>query len=318
MRFGDQYGGGLATAGGLFLDYEMNWNRGDDMEGGLVVRGLTRQDWGVGLRQYYRLDDRTTLNAQFDFPSHHSLFGSANLSRQFDGFQMSLTGNSTRSIRGSNYQTESYGFVMERDPMKFGDLPLRLYLGFTASQSATRSDFYNQSQTAIGARARLQMGTVPIDSTSSVNASLLVSKLSGKNTLKGLSYVADVSYSKRFGQNASAAITYNFTEDGFTSDFLGRQSISVQGSYGVGQLSLSAFGTKSIDADRLNYYIDGSFRLSPLWRLSYVSSFNRYFGSSWFDEQIMLAYRLGMRDVGIVWSNRTKRFGLQVLGATID
>jgi hypothetical protein len=32
----------------------------------------------------------------------------------------------------------------------------------------------------------------------------------------------------------------------------------------------------------------------------------------------MLAYRLGARDIGIVYSPQTKKFGLQILGAPID
>jgi hypothetical protein len=318
LRFGDHSGRGFATSNGLMLDYELNWNRGDHMEGGLVVSGLGRNDWGVGVRQYYRLDDRTVLNAQLDFPAHQSYFGSASVSRQFDGFHTTLSANHSRSIEGQKYENETYSFVLEKDPIRLGALPFKLYLGLTSSQTSTRTDYYDRQQTAHGVRARLQMNPLPVDSSSTVNASLSVSKLQGTNTAEGLTYVADVSYSKRFGNTASAVISYNLIEDGFTSEFYGRQALSFQGYVNSGRLGLSVFGSKSLDLDRLNYYVDGSFRISSLWRLSYSSTFYRYLGDSYSDNYWMLAFRLGARDIGIVWSQRTKRFGLQVLGAPID
>src|SRR5262249_23573132 len=52
LTTGESYGRGLGVNRGLFLNYELNWNKGDDMDGGLVLSGLNRNDWGIGLHHY--------------------------------------------------------------------------------------------------------------------------------------------------------------------------------------------------------------------------------------------------------------------------
>lgn len=318
FRTGDRYGRGLATSGGAFLDYELKWNRGDELEGGLTVSGLARKDWGLGVRHYQRIDDRSVMNVGLDFPSHQSVSGNGSVSRQFNGFQMSLSGNSSRSLKGPQFTSSSYAFVLESDPIKLGKMPLRLYTGFTASQSATKTDFYDRDQTAVGLRSRLQLLPQKLDSSSTLHASFSVSKLRGTNTLSGLTYLADVSMSKRFGRNFSTLLTYNYAEDGFTSNLIGRHSLSLQAYYNAGRTNFSVFGSKSLDFDRMTYYGDVTYRLSQTWRLSYAYTYNRYLTSSFLDDSWMLAYRLGNRDIGLVYSRDTRRFGLQILGAPID
>ncbi len=318
FRWGDRYGRGYSTTNGASLDYELNWYRGDDMEGGFTINGLARSDWGLGARHYQRLDDRTTLNLQLEFPAHKSVYGSGSISRQFDGYHATLNAHSSRALRGDPFTSESYSFVVEKDPTKLGNLPIRLYYGLTASQSETRSEFYSREQTAVGMRARFQMLPQPIDDSTTVNASLLVSKLSGTNTPSGLGLLGDVSLSKRFGPGASAVLTYNYAEDGFTSSLIGRHNLSLQGHYGVGRANLSLFGSQSIDVDRVSYFADASYRVGGNWRLSYGYTYNRYLGDDYLDDSYMVSYRLGAREFGLVWTRSTKRIGLQVLGAPIQ
>jgi hypothetical protein len=104
-----------------------------------------------------------------------------------------------------------YSFVLEKDPTKVGNLPLRLHYGLTASQSSTKTEFYDRTQTAVGVQARLQMNSVPLDRDSSAFASLVVKKVEGSNTAPGLTWIADVSLNRRFGRNASLVLNYNYT-----------------------------------------------------------------------------------------------------------
>ena len=62
---------------------------------------------------------------------------------------------------------------------------------------------------------------------------------------------------------------------------------------------------------------DLGFSLSNLWRLSYTYTLDRYVGSTYVDYMVALGYRLGIREIGLTYSNRTKRLGIQILGTGI-
>ena len=176
LTTGESYGRGVGVNRGLFLNYELNWNRGDDMDGGLVFSGINRGDWGIGARHYMRLDDRSTMNAQVEFPAHKSVYGSAGINRQFNGFNMSLNGSSTRTLRGTEFESRQYQMVVEKDPTKVGKLPIRLYYGVTATSLFSQSPSFTQSQESAGARARMQLLPQNIDKATSLSASFLVKK----------------------------------------------------------------------------------------------------------------------------------------------
>lgn len=318
LTTGEQYGRGTGVNRGLFLNYELNWNRGDDMDGGLVFSGINRSDWGLGIRQYLRIDERTAANAQIEFPAHKSVYGAASLSRQFDGFNMSLNGSSTRTLRGTEFTSQNFTFVAEKNPTKIGKLPLRLYYGITASSLSSESPNFRQSQESAGVRARLQLQPQNLDSATSLSASFNVSKLYGRHTLRGLSYVADISLRRNLGPSSGVVVGYNFTEDGFTSSLIGRQSVSAQAYYGAGRTNFSAFATRSLDLERSNYFVDASYRISPLWRFSYAYTFSQYLTDKYLDFNYTLGYIFGGREFGLTWSNRSKRFAIQILGAAID
>lgn len=318
FRWGERYGRSTTASSTGFVNYELNWNRGDDMEGGFVLSGIGRNDWGVGLRQYYRADERTVANVQLDLASLDSIYGSANLSRQFEGFSASLNANQARAISGQLFNSSGYSMIVERDPMKVGTLPMRLYLGLSATHTKTESRFASNEATRYGTRARMQFLPMRPDSQSTLNASFMVEALGGDTSRSGLAYTADLSLGRQLGRSGSALLTYNFNDDGFNSRLLGRHSMSIQTFLSSGRLGLSAMANQALDVERSTFLIDASYRVSDLWRLSYSYTFNRYFGDSYLDYSAMIGYRLGVREVGLIYSHRTRRIGFQVLGATFD
>lgn len=318
LTTGENYGRGYGVNSGLFLNYERNWNRGDDLDGGLTISGINRNDWGVGARHYQRIDDRSSMNMQLDFPAHRSVYGSASASRQFNGFSMSLSGSSAHALRGVDYTSRQYSLVAEKDPTKVGKLPLRLYYGVTASSLRTTSDSFNHSQESAGVRARMQLQPQFLDKATSLSGSFLVSKLYGSHVLNGLALVGDLSLRRTLGRDASLVVGYNYAEDGFTSKFIGKQSLSTQAYYGAGRTSFSAFASRSLDLDRFNYFVDASYRLSGLWRLSYAYTASRYLSDSYLDANVTLGYLFGGREFGLTWLARKKRFAIQILSAPID
>ncbi len=318
LTTGENYGRGYGANGGMFLNYERTWNRGDDLDGGLTLSGLNRSDWGVGARHYQRIDERSSFNAQVEFPAHKSVYGSASVSRLFNGFSMSLNGSSSRSLRGVDYTSQQYSLIAEKDPTKVGKLPLRLYYGVTASQMSTNSDSFAYSQQSAGMRARLQLQSQKLDRNTALSGSFLVSKLYGTNVLSGLALVGDLSLRRALSKDSSLVVGYNYAEDGFTDKFIGKQSLNAQAYYGAGRTTFSAFANRSLDLDRFNYFVDASYRMSGLWRLSYAYTASRYLAESFLDYNLTIGYLFGGREFGLTWLGRHRRFAIQILSAPID
>ncbi len=330
FRTGERQGRGAAASAGAFLDYEMTWNRGDSMEGSLTFSGLARNDWLFSARQYFRPDDRTNIFAQLDSPSGRSVYGSAGASRQFNGFQASFNADTMRTLRGLRTSRDSYSFIVEKDPTKIGRLPLQLFYGLTAT---SRNEAYDvsmlneegkkvgwqekSSQNAYGLRARLQSFPMPLDRHTTLSTSFSASVLKGHNVpSSGVGLVGSATLSRRLGSNASVVATYDFVQDGFNDRLIGKHRLTLQGSYSAGRTDFSAFMARSLDMRRMNLYGDLSYRMSGLWRFAFGYTYDQYLSDSYLDYSVTLGYRLGWREVGLTWSRRTKRIGLQLLGTS--
>lgn len=317
FRTGDQYGRGTSSSsGGAFVDYELNWNRGDDMDGGIALRGIGRNDWRVGVQQYMRLDDRSTITGQVEIPSGRSFFGSAGYNRQFDGFQMSLNGSQVQSLRGPKVTTSDYSAIIEGNPIKMGRAPFTGTIGLTAQ--TTSNSVIGSRQTSEGIRARLQSFSIPVNAATSFTTSMSASAVKGENVGDGLLFSSTTSLSHQVGKAGSMLLSYDFTRDGYNDKYLGQHRLSAQTYWNFGRLNLNLFGTKSLDVDRADLYGDMSFRLSGLWRLSASYTYDKYLSNQFLDYDFSVGYRLGWREVGLIWSKRTNRIGIQLLGATID
>ena len=315
FRTGESLGRGVGGSGGAFLDYELSWNRGDQMEGGLTVQGLARNDWAIGLRHFVRFDDRSTGFAQVDLPAGRSITGSTSFGRQFNGFQLNMSGNATRSLRGLRYASQDYSLVAEKDPTNVGKLPIRLYYGLTATSSA--NDLIGRSQHNVGLRLRAQSLQLPIDSTTSLTSSFSVSRFATNSSGPNMAFGGNVTLSKKLSNAVSLVGIYDFTKDGFNDSILGMHRLSLQSYYYAGRMNFSLFASKSLDIDRFSYFGDLSYGLSRMWRLSSGYTFDHYANETYLDYTMGLGYQIGWREVGLVWSKRTKRIGFQVLGATV-
>lgn len=318
FRTGETYGRSNFASGGTFLDFEHHWNRGDQMDGSLVVSGLARRDTDIRLNQSLRFDSRSSAFAQLETSAFNSLYGSVGFNRQMNGFQLNMNGNSSRSLRGLPFNTQQLGLTLEKDPIKVGKLPVLTYLGLTATSLSTSTDTFAQSQRAYGLQARNMLQPRKIDRLTTLNGSLTISELAGENTQKGLSIQSSTSISRRLGKSASAQLLYDYYQDPYSSALLGHHRLSLRGGYSASRLGLTMLGSRSLDADRLQYQMDLNYRLSGLWRLQYRYTFDRFFSDSYLDYSAMLTYRLGVRDIGLTWSRSTNRFGIQVLGASFN
>jgi hypothetical protein len=318
FRTGQRYGRGTGVSRGLFLDYELSWNRGDEMDGGLTFSSIARKDWSIGVRQFYRFDSESTASAMIEVPAGKTVFGNLSYNRQLDGWNLNFFGNATQTLAGNQFSSQNYSITLEHDPVKVGKLPIKLFYGVTADHKLASTSFGKTQQTGYGVRLRSQLNPTRLDANTTVNASFSVAQLEGRNVSRGLTLLGSASITRQIGEGASLAATYDYSQDPFSSGLLGQHRLSLQAFYNSGRTGFNFFGSRSLDIDRYNYYLDASYRMSGLWRIMGSYTFDKYLSDTYLDYNATLAYRLGIREIGLTWSYRTKRFGIQVFGASFN
>lgn len=313
LRYGNRFGAGAGGSQGLFLDYELKWNRGSEMDGAFTLNGLNRTDWGASIRQYFQTDSRTTIAAQIDAPAHRSLYANVNVNRQFDGFQMNLSGVHGRSLRSDNrFTNEQYNLVVEKDPVRVSNVG-QVFLGLTAS-SNKYSGPVDRYQQAAGLQARFSSRSFRLDNQNSIMASYRISQLYGHNVQQGLSQFATVSLSTNLSQGFGMQNTYDYVNDGFNSLALGSHRLSSEAFLTTGPWQLRGFVAKTLDLDRLNAQASLNFQLNRQWRFYYSYYYDRFQSDSFLDQTYILGYTVGFREFGLSYSLRTKRIGVEILG----
>jgi hypothetical protein len=334
LRTGQTDGVGLAANRGVFLDYEYNWNKGDDQQGGIGLLGLGRSDWGFRANQYWRSDDGSSMNALLELPSHRSLFGTLNGTKQLKGYNVSMEASAQQAFAGTPFSTDSYSLALERDPMRFGKLPFQFFIGAQAFSTISRTvglienpddntvlpinQSLTNSQSAVGLRFRGQSQQINFGPTMNLTSSFSVSKLEGHNTLAGLTYLASTSLHRSFGPHANMTLGYDYTEDGYNSALLGRHQLNLSANYNLGHAYVNVYGIKALDTDRFAYQLDTSYRLNKTWRVGYSLTKQGYLGSEFTDASLVLGFRVGYKEFGITYSQINHRLGFQLLGSTFN
>jgi Invasin, domain 3 len=319
LRTGEQYGRSTQVNQGVFLDYELNWNHGDLMDGGMTFSGLGRNDWSLGAHQYLQIDDRSKASFQAEMPSGKSLYGSASVDRMFNGFQVNMNGSTNQSLRGLPFRSTDLSLNAEKDPTKFGRLPVQMFYGLTAQYSS--NSLLDRVQQGSGPYARIQSLPINLGKLSTVNASFSAKHLFGDESTAGLALAGEATVTRTLSPDASVIATYNYTRDRYSDALVGSHRLSLQGYYSAGRTGLQLFATKSLDVDRLSLYGDLGYRLSPIWRLATGYTYDSYptIGNAvnqYLDYNFSVNYRLGWRELGLTWSRQTGHIGFQILGAT--
>ena len=318
LRYGRNYGTGLGGSSGTFLDYEFNWNQGNDMDGGLSLNGLARNDWGVNLRQFWKPSSSSTLSAQVNFPAHRSMFANVNISESFKGFHAGLNASHGQNIAGARFRNDRYSMIVEKNPIDIGRGLARLSFGLTATQTRFVSPTSDTRQERLGVRARLLGRPVPLARGHTMNLSYTVSRFTGSNLTTNMSHQATMALSSSFPSGVYLRTTYDYVADGITDFALGQHRISADAYYSRGSFTLRGFASKSLDIQRLNSSLSMNYRMSSLWRLNYGYYLDQYFGDSFLDQTVVLGYRIGYREIGISYSQRKNRIGIEILGTTFN
>ncbi|RYG26210.1 hypothetical protein EON82_04250 [bacterium] len=330
FRTGERYGQGLTANRGAFLDYELSWSRGDDMQGGFTFGGVGRSDWVASLRQFYRMSDRTSISMQVDSPSAKSVFGTASLTHNLGNFNLALNATQNQSFTGRQFRegqatslnSSYYGLSLDRNPARFGHLPVRFVYGLTASNTTSSLPVFDEKgkfkrfsdyhQSGAGLASRLFTDAIKLDGATRLTGSFGATKLFGPEarqaTLQG-----SISLNRQFGNTATALITYNYLHDGLSERYVGTHSLSFMGNITKGNTNLRLSFNKGLGVDRLSVSGEASYRLSSVWRLSFAQYMSQYRFDNFSDYYFILGYRIGWREVGLTWSKRTNRPGIQLM-----
>jgi hypothetical protein len=265
-----------------------------------------------------RLSERTNLVLQADFPEHSSIFGTASLSHYLDDYQMSFSASGGRSVRGTRFQNEQLIAAIDRSPMRVGDTPVRVSYGLTASANRFSTETSSRSQNAVGARTQFRLIPQEIAPRTTISSSLGFSKLFGTNVPQAPSTNANVTLSHRGRGSSTFLLSYDFLDDPFNSEFLGRHKLGFQSYLRSGRLGFDFYGYQALDIDRLYARANLSFRFARDWRITTSYIHDRYRSSVFEESVLVLGYRIGWRELGLSFSTRTKRFGIELLGIALD
>lgn len=315
IRSGQSYGRGVSNSRGIFLDWENHYYRGDRMDGSLAFTGLGRSDMGLSWRHTQRIDDRTTAYAYLDFPGFRSVYGSLSAYRAFEGFTVSLSGNSTRVFRGTASETQRLDVNMET-PLKplSAAMPVSYTLGLTANMSRARFGSFQNSQEGFGLRSRFVLRPLPLWSGANLMGSLTLSQLWGKNTGNLPGVLGSLTVTTPL-QNGTLSISYDYHRDPFVASFMGTHRVNALYSFHTRPLYLSILAAKSLDIDSATLYADAFYELSPLWRVGTQVSYDRFSGNLYRDEIFVLGYTIGFRELRLTCSRSTRKFGFELVNA---
>ncbi len=315
IRTGQSYGRGVNNSRGLFLDWENHYYYGDEMDGSLTLMGIGRSDMGLSWRHTQRIDDRTTAYAYVDFPGFRSVYGSLSAYRTFEGFTVSLSGNSTRSFRGTPSETQRLDINVDT-PLKplLPGVPVNYTLGLTANVSRARFGSFQNSQEGFGVRSRFVLRPLPLWSGANLMGSLTVSQLWGKNTGNAPGLLGNLTVTTPL-ERGTLSLSYDYHRDPFVASFMGTHRVNALYSLNSRPLYVSLLAAKSLDIDSTTLYADAFYELSPLWRLGAQFSYDRFSGNLYRDETFVLGYTLGFRELRLTYSRSARKFGFELVNA---
>jgi len=316
LRFttGQPYGRSITGNSASLLNYEMTWNKADGTEGGLTLTGINRQDWSLDAHHSLHFEDGSTLTGLLSSPERRSVFGSVGYNKPLNGYQLSLNANGNHSIVGPTYDNRTMSAVLESDPHKVKQTPLTLFYGLTANDTYTSFAGQNERLKTTGLRLRGQFDPMRLDKVTNLNTAFSIQQQWGSRD--GVAVYANLGLMRQMPWGG-VSLNYDYAGDNTLASVAagGRQRLSLDTNYGQGRTNLHLFGSKSLDADWASFYGDLSYQVSGLYSVSAGYTWDKYLTDTSLDYDLMLSYRVGFREVGLVWSRKTNKIGFEILGA---
>lgn len=317
LRFRSGYDGGRGSASsrGVFVDWENKYLAGEDGQGVVTLAGIGRNDMGLSWRHSHRFGERTTANASLDFPAFKTIYGSLNSSTAFDGFSLNIVGASSRTLRGTPFETRRFDVSLETDRKQVGGLPMTYSLGITANSYFAEIAGNTTKQEGVGWRGSLVYLPVKLWDGASLTGSTTVTQLWNNRASGRLGVLNTVSMTTPIGTEGALQLSYDFVHNAFGRSLFGKHRVTGNLSWSSKRFDVNLFGGKSLDFDSLTLFLDGSYSLSDKWRFGASFSLDRYLGESIIDQTFIIGYTLGTREIGVTYNAHSGKFGLTLLNA---
>jgi len=312
LRSGQDYSRGGSSSQGIYLDFENHYMIGDKADGSLGLANIGRDDMGLTWRHTHRIDDSTTASAMLDMPGFKSLYGNMNVNRDFNGFTAQLSGTSSHSLRGIATQNERLDFTADTNTKRIGSLPLSYSVGFTATSAHALYGTTSTEEQGVGIRNRVLLAPLPLWQGANLTGSLTVTRLWGDARSSGFKILSTITAASSLGRNGSIRLSYDYAQDEFTSELLGRHRLTADVALDMGPLSATIMGSKALDIDSFQLFADVSWQFSKLWRVGSALSWDRYLKEMVTDHLLWLGYSLGGREIALTYSPSTQKFGFQL------
>ena len=317
FRYGTMYSRGFGSSGGMYLDFEKNWSMKDDQRGYFALQGIGRKDWGLTTRQSLNLWKNGNAYLQADFPANRAIVGSVSADSRVGGHaRASYNGGIYQTVKGDKYTSYDHTLSLRQDPLRIGRTPLSLNFGVLGALREFKTSSSSLFSRSYGADLQILLSTQRIGQ-ASINASARLSQFWGYNIRKGLTTGASATLSSPLGSSGSLQLTYDYSDDLFSAQTVGRHRLAVDFGIDSGRFYLTSFLSKSLDVDRYNLQGDLSYRFNPRWRFGATATHESFRGTSYSDFGAVIAFNLGLREIGISYSQRRKRLGFEILGAPI-
>jgi len=337
-------GGGIpyipTSQSGVQLDLEHSYTLGTQGTGTFFVDGITRGGWGAHWDHTQRFGPLTNSYFYVDTPDHRSLFGSSNVSHQFNGFSANLSTFASHDPGELGYSStsESIDAYLQTTPRQIGKTGISFsntLSAQTGTTSLSSSTLGNQTATSSTYNLDTRFATNPIKfgKQTSVNDSLTIGESWNRqdsatsptvNATLGLvntrpkhgafnvnySYVYNPFLNRATGvSSAISALESLYSSSSQHTLNVSYNALPVRGfSYGI-------YTNYSYPENAVNASANVFYRIKNVWGFGLSQSYSHILFSTFKDTEISLSRTFIGRDVVVSYSTFTHRFSFN-LGST--
>ena len=304
--------GAYNTIPGWSLGLQRDYYDGDRVTGQMALDNFTGRDWGVFWHDTRMLDKDTHSYFSLDSPNHKDIFGSASLSRGFRGFSANLDLNTNRIENEDN--TSTVDLYIRTDP--------RPFIGKGSTSNWTiRTDYSTQ---AVEGGQRMQEGLFyethsPVPWFGHRYPASLATSVGhewGLSAGDGAAYSLGLNVRPNIWKKAMIRLDYWYTKSPQDTDIAGNNRITATlSSKGVKKLSMSIYGTFSLDTTQWSSFLNAKYALTRSWKLVTRGTWQSLSGYNYRDVEYGISYPVGYQDLQLMWSERRKQFIIELGGA---
>ena len=304
---------------GWAIDVVQSYNSNNDhkYEGAYGFTGLTRKDWDFRWNHNMELDSHTQTSFDFETPSHNSIFGSTNISQQFNILRWGANISGGQTFLSDHTQSTRADVYLETQPRTLLGLKSMLYTVGTTflsahSQSANTALVPTGSETRQGINFHAFSRPIPVDKHTQFTSSFSVGNTWAGHEGSGVTSQATLALDHTFNKAGTLNFSYDLMiQPGSFYDTQGKHRIS--SSYNFSQnknFSVSVFGSAYVDTTDRSLMADMTYKLDKNWRLMGAATLQKYNALTYTDFELMIGRRLGAREMQLAYSTYLKRISV--------